>query len=69
MEEVVMQVYEIEKYSNIQNKKKKKGNQFIINLTHTDLKEREKIICFLSGLTFLNGTLKKQNKDEFLIVI
>lgn len=64
-----MQVYEIEKYSDIKNIKMKIGNHFIINLTNADLREREKIICFLGGLTFLNGTLKKQNKDEFLIVI
>ncbi len=67
MEERFMQVYEIKKYTDIQNIEMKKNDQFIINLTDTDLKERQKIMCFLSGLTFLNGEFKKQNKDEFLI--
>lgn len=67
MEERFMQVYEIKKYTDIQNIEMKKNDQFIINLTDTDLKERQKIMCFLSGLTFLKGKFKKQNKDEFLI--
>lgn len=64
-----MYVYEIGEYTDIKNIKMKIGGQFIINLTNADLREREKIICFFSGLTFFNGTLKKQSKNEFLVVI
>lgn len=41
--------------------------EFVVNLVNCEIKERVKVMGFLSGLTFKSGTLKKLNKDEFLV--
>ena len=64
-----MQIYEIEKYSDIEKIQIKGKDKFIINLNNADIKERTKILFFFAGITFLNGRLKKEDKDNFLIEV
>ena len=64
-----MQLYELKKFSDIESIKIKKGDKFIISFENTSIKEKSKILSFFSGLTFLEGTLKKQDKNNFLIEV
>lgn len=56
-------------YGDLEKIKEIKENEFILDLEDCPLKPRERIMDFLSGLTFLNGSLKKLNNHEFEIKI
>lgn len=64
-----MKKIKMEVYSELEKIKELKENEFIINLEDCSVQQRERIIDFLSGLTFLNGSLKKRNNCEFEIKI
>lgn len=59
----------INTYQDIEKLKNNFENEFIINIEKCDLKTKERIIDFLSGLVFLKGSLKKINKNEYKVVI
>lgn len=59
----------INTYQDIEKLKNNFENEFIINIEKCDLKTKERIIDFLSGLVFLKGSLKKISKDEYKVVI
>lgn len=64
-----MKKIKIDVYGELEKIKEFKENEFIIDLEDCPLKQRERIMDFLSGLTFLNGSLKKLNNHEFEIKI
>lgn len=45
----------------------KNNNNFTVNLSKLSIRERLRVIDFLLGLSFKNGTLKKINKDTFKV--
>jgi len=46
----------------------KRENKFIVSLKKLPLKHKLRVIDFLSGLTFTNGTIKKVEVDVFEII-
>ena len=56
-------------YSELEKIKELKENEFIVNLEDCSMSQRTRIIDFLSGLAFLNGSLKKINANEFEVKI
>lgn len=62
-------IIKLEKYQDIEKLRVNLENEFVVNLEECDLKGKERIIDFLSGLVFLKGSLKKINKNEYRVVI
>ncbi len=62
-------IIKLEKYQDIEKLRVNLENEFVVNLEECDLKAKERIIDFLSGLVFLKGHLKKINKNEYKVVI
>ena len=52
-------VYDIAKYNDC----------FIVNLSNLSLNNRLRVIDFLFGISFKNGSLKKIDKDTFKVYI
>lgn len=44
-------------------------NTIVIDLNNCNIKERERVIDFFSGLTFLNGSIKKLSCNEFEVTV
>lgn len=44
-------------------------NTIVIDLNKCNIKERERVIDFFSGLTFLNGSIKKLSCNEFEVTV
>lgn len=59
----------IDVYSELEKIKEFKENEFIIDLKDCSMKQRERIVDFLSGLVFLKGSIKKLNNNEFEVKI
>ncbi len=59
----------IEKYEDMEQLKNHLENDWIVNLEKCDIKTRRRVIDFLSGFAFLNGSLKKLNKDEYEVTL
>lgn len=66
-----MNKFEIKSFVELENfeGKIKQGNDFIIDLNNCNIKERERVIDFFSGLTFLNGSIKKLSCNEFEVTV
>lgn len=65
-----MDVIKIKKYSDVNNLNKEiLKRSFTVDLKELQIKEKAKVIDFLNGLTFLNGSIKKINKDQFQIIV
>lgn len=47
----------------------KNENSFIVDLSKLDIKQRLRVIDFLSGLSFKNGSLEKLNNYTFDVVV
>ncbi len=46
-----------------------KENEFIVDIKDVPLNQKSRIIDFLSGLTFINGSLKKESVDTYEVII
>lgn len=57
-------MYNLIKFNDIYNIAKSK-QEFTINLSSLTIKERIRVIDFISGLTFKNGKIEKIDKDTF----
>lgn len=55
----------IEKYGDLRNIK----DNMIVDLSKLNLKTKTRVIDFLAGLTFKNGSLKKLESNKFLVRI
>lgn len=64
-----MENIKIKNYSDLEKIKELNVNKFIINLKDCELKQKERVIDFFCGLTFLHGSMKKINSNEFEIRI
>lgn len=64
-----MKKIKIDSYSALEKIKELEENEFIINLEDCPINQRKRIVDFLGGLTFLNGSLKKMNSNEFEVKI
>ncbi len=62
-------IIKLEKYQDIKELRDNLKNEFVVNLEECDLKAKERIIDFLTGLVFLKGSLKKINKNEYKVII
>ena len=47
----------------------KNENSFIVDLSKLDIKQRLRVIDFLLGLSFKNGSLEKLNNYTFDVVV
>lgn len=57
----------IRRFSDILQISKSLNKELTIDLSETNNKERLRIIDFLAGLTYFNGSFKKIDKDNYLI--
>lgn len=65
-----MNKMEISSFKELESLKNRlQENKFTIDLGNCEVREREKVIDFFAGLTFLNGEICKITKDEFEITI
>lgn len=64
-----MKKIKLNKYSDLEKLKELNENEFIVSLEECENKQRIRIMDFISGIAFLNGSIKKLNKDEFQIKI
>lgn len=68
-----MKVLKIKNYEDIKNIKGDLytiffgESDYIIDLEECSTSNRKRVIDFLSGLVYLNGTLEKINKNQFAI--
>ena len=60
-----MKMIKISKYKELE--KRKIGKHFIMDLEDCENTDRKRVIDFLSGLTFLNGSMCKITKNQFEI--
>ncbi len=44
-------------------------NTIVVDVSNCNVKERVRVIDFLNGLTFLNGSIKKIKCNEFQITL
>lgn len=64
-----MKIIKINTYGELEKIKEIKEKKFIIDLEDCTSKQCERIIDFMCGLTFLNGSMRKLNKNEYEIKI
>lgn len=64
-----MKTIKINTYSELEQFKKLNKKEFILDLKDCPANQTERIIDFMCGLTFLNGSMKKLNSCEYEIRI
>lgn len=64
-----MKIVEIKNLDMLKELKVMKGEEFIVDFENCKNNDKIKIIYFLSGLTFINGSLKKIASGKFEIRI
>lgn len=62
-----MKIIKIKEYNDLKELKEINEKKFIMNLEECILSQKERVIDFLCGLTFFNGSMKKINRDEYEI--
>lgn len=60
-----MNTIKINSYKDLENIEIK--NDFIVDLTNCEAKDKKRVFDFLCGLTFLNGSISKISKNQFAI--
>lgn len=63
-----MKTIKINDYNELESIKEIEEKEFIVDLLETMVEQKRRIIDFLCGLTFLNGTFEKIEKDIYKIV-
>lgn len=70
MEVFIMKKLKLNCYMELKNKKEILSlNEYIVNLEACSLKDRIRIIDFFVGMTILEGSITKLNRDELQIII
>lgn len=64
-----MKIIEIKNIDMLKELELKKGEEFIVDFENCKNTDKIKIMYFISGLTFINGSLKKIESDKFEIKI